>query len=79
MAHAYSGWATGNPVVLDAMFTRTTGLRPGQHRGPLSTAHTGLRTAAAAIAGDRDVDTLTDEKVVAVPVPVGPVVVEVPP
>jgi AcrR family transcriptional regulator len=61
-ARAYSAYATQNPAVYDAMFTRGTRLRFGAEdtAAPLSAAYTELRAAAAAIAGERDVDTLTE-------------------
>jgi AcrR family transcriptional regulator len=61
-ARAYSAYATQNPAVYDAMFTRGTRLRFGAEdtAAPLSAAYAELRAAAAAIAGERDVDTLTE-------------------
>jgi len=62
VARAYSTYATENPALYDAMFTRATRLRFGAEdtAAPLSTAYAELRAAAATIAGERDVDTLTE-------------------
>ncbi len=62
VARAYSTYATGNPALYDAMFTRATQLRfgTGDKAAPLSTAYAELRAAVATIAGERDVDTLTE-------------------
>ncbi len=62
VARAYSTYATENPALYDAMFTRATQLRFGAKdtAAPLSTAYAELRAAAATIAGERDVDTLTE-------------------
>jgi len=62
VARAYSTYATKNPAVYDAMFTRATRLRFGAEdtAAPPSTAYAELRAAAATIAGERDVDTLTE-------------------
>jgi len=61
VARAYSSYATENPALYDAMFTRATRLRFGKDTAaPLSTAYAELRAAAATIAGERDVDTLTE-------------------
>ena len=62
VARAYSSFAAENPAVYDAMFTRATRLRfgPGVSSAPLTTAFAELRTAVATIAGERDVDTLTE-------------------
>jgi len=62
VARAYSTYATQNPAVYDAMFTRATRLHfgPQDTAGPLSTAYDELRATAATIAGGRDVDTLTE-------------------
>jgi len=62
VARAYRTYATENPVVYDAMFTRTTQLRfgPENTAAPLLTAYGELRAAAATIAGERDGDTLTE-------------------
>jgi AcrR family transcriptional regulator len=62
VASAYSTYATENPALYDAMFTRATRLRFGAEdtAAPLSTAYAELRAAVATIAGGRDVDTLTE-------------------
>jgi AcrR family transcriptional regulator len=63
VARAYCGYAAENVAVYDAMFTRTTGLHFGGVKdtdAPLSTAYAELRAAAATIAGDQDVDTVTE-------------------
>lgn len=62
VARAYSTYATGNPALYDAMFTRATRLRFGADdtAAPLSTAYAELRAAVATIAGERDLDTLTE-------------------
>jgi len=62
VARAYNTYATENPAVYDAMFTRATRLRFGAEdvAAPLSTAYAELRAAVAPIAGEREVDTLTE-------------------
>jgi len=62
VARAYSAYATENPALYDAMFTRATRLRfgAGDTAAPLSTAYAELRAAVATIAGERDVDTLAE-------------------
>jgi AcrR family transcriptional regulator len=62
VARAYRTYATENPALYDAMFTRATRLRFGAEDtpAPLSAAYAELRAAVATIAGDRDVDTLTE-------------------
>ncbi len=62
VARAYSTYATENPVVYDAMFTRATRLRfgAGDTAAPLSAAYAELCAAVTGIAGERDVDTLTE-------------------
>ncbi len=62
VARAYSTYATENPAVYDAMFTRAGRLHFAAQdtAAPLSTAYAELRAAAATIAGERDVDTLTE-------------------
>lgn len=62
VARAYSAYAAQNPAVYDAMFTRATRLRFGGQEivAPLSTAYAELRAAAATIAGEHDVETLTE-------------------
>ena len=62
VARAYSTYATENPALYDAMFTRATRLRFGAEdtAAPLTTAYAELRAAVATIAGGRDVDMLTE-------------------
>jgi AcrR family transcriptional regulator len=62
VARAYSSYATENPAVYDAMFTRATRLRfgPDETAAPLSRAYAELRAAVAPIAGEGEVDTLTE-------------------
>jgi len=62
VAHAYSKYATENPALYDAMFTRATRLRFGAEdtAAPLSSAYAELHAATATTAGERDVDTLTE-------------------
>jgi len=62
VARAYSTYATENPALYDAMFTRATQLRFGTEdtEARLSTAYAELRAAVATIAGERDLDTLTE-------------------
>ncbi len=62
VARAYSSYATENPALYDAMFTRATRLRfaAEDKAAPLSAAYAELRAAATTIAGQRDVDTLTE-------------------
>jgi AcrR family transcriptional regulator len=62
VARAYISYATENPALYDAMFTRATQLSFGAENtaAPLSTAYAELRAAIATIAGERDVDTLTE-------------------
>jgi AcrR family transcriptional regulator len=62
VVRAYSAYANENPALYDAMFTRATRLRFGAQdvAVPLSTAYAELRAAVATIAGERDVDTLTE-------------------
>jgi AcrR family transcriptional regulator len=62
VAHAYSAFAAENPALYDAMFTRTTRLRfaAADTPAPLSAAFAELRDAVATVAGERDVDTLTE-------------------
>jgi AcrR family transcriptional regulator len=61
-ARAYISYATENPALYDAMFTRATRLHFGAQdtAAPLKTAFAELRAAVATIAGERDVDTLTE-------------------
>ena len=62
IAHAYSSFATENPALYDAMFTRATRLRFGAEDtpAPLSAAFAELRAAVTGVAGGRDVDTLAE-------------------
>ena len=62
VAHAYSSFATKNPALYDAMFTRATRLRFGASDTPepLSAGFAELREAVDTVAGGRDVDTLTE-------------------
>jgi AcrR family transcriptional regulator len=62
VAHAYRRFAVENPVLYDAMFTRATRLRFAAEDTPvqLRAAFAELRAAVAAVAGGRDVDTLTE-------------------
>ncbi|WP_431234887.1 TetR-like C-terminal domain-containing protein [Mycolicibacterium psychrotolerans] len=62
VAHAYLDFARDNPAVYDAMFTRATGLRFAAEDTPpeLEAAFGEVRRAVAAVAGDRDADTLTE-------------------
>jgi AcrR family transcriptional regulator len=60
-ARAFSKFATDNPALYDAMFTRATRLRfgPGSLE-PLRAAFGELRAAVATVAHDQDSDTLTE-------------------
>jgi len=62
IAHAYSSFAAENPVLYDAMFTRATRLRFGAEdtRVQLRAGFAELRDAVASVAGEQDVDTLTE-------------------
>lgn len=62
VAHAFSRFVAENPVLYDAMSTRATRLRFGapDTPAPLSAAFAELRQAVDAVAGDRDVETLTE-------------------
>ena len=62
VASAYNAYAAENPALYDVMFTRTTRLHFGPDVAPasLSAAFAELRGAVATIAGQRDVDTLTE-------------------
>ncbi len=62
VARAYRTYATENPALYDAMFTRATRLRFGAEdtAAPLSAAYAELRAAVATTAGERDVDILTE-------------------
>ncbi len=62
IAHVYIDFARDNPALYDAMFTRATTLKFADADTPpqLSAAFAELREAVVPIAGDRDVDTLTE-------------------
>ena len=62
VAHAFSSFATENPALYDAMFTRAMRLRFGADDtpAPMVAAFAELRTVVATVAGGRDVDTLTE-------------------
>ena len=63
VAHAYSGFATENPALYDAMFTRATRLRfagSPDTPAPVSAGFAELRQTVDTVAGGRDVDTLTE-------------------
>ena len=62
IAHAYGRFAGENPALYDTMFTRATRLRFGADDTPasLSAGFAELRAAVDAVAGVRDVDTLTE-------------------
>jgi AcrR family transcriptional regulator len=63
VAHAYSNFATDNPVLYDAMFTRATRLRFGGTEDTpiqLRAGFAELRESVATVAGVRDIDTLTE-------------------
>jgi AcrR family transcriptional regulator len=63
VAHAFSGFATRNPALYDAMFTRATRLRFGDPDtpAPLAAAFVELRQAVVdTVAGSGDVETLTE-------------------
>jgi AcrR family transcriptional regulator len=62
IAHAYSAFATDNPALYDAMFTRPTRLHFGAEDTPveMSAGFAALRQAVVAVARGRDVDTLTE-------------------
>lgn len=62
IAHVYIDFARDNPALYDAMFTRATTLKFADADTPpqLSAAFAELRQAVVPIAGDRDVDTLTE-------------------
>jgi len=62
IAHAYTSFAAENPVLYDAMFTRATRLRFGAEDTPvqLRAGFAELRDAVASVAGEQDVDTLTE-------------------
>jgi AcrR family transcriptional regulator len=62
VAHAFIGFAHGNPALFDAMFTRATTVRFADPETPaeLSAAFAELRAAVDLVAGTRDADTLTE-------------------
>lgn len=62
VAHAYTAFASENPALYDAMFSRPTRLRFAVEDTPpeMSAGFVALREVAAPIAGDRDLDTLTE-------------------
>ncbi|WP_445167272.1 TetR/AcrR family transcriptional regulator [Mycolicibacterium sp. Dal123E01] len=62
ITHAYLDFARDNPAVYDAMFTRATGLRFAADDTPpqLEEAFAAVRQAVAAVADERDADTLTE-------------------
>ena len=62
VVRAYIAYATENPALYEAMFTRATRLRFGadDSAAPLLNAFAEIRAAAATIAGGRDVETLTE-------------------
>jgi AcrR family transcriptional regulator len=62
VAHAFSSFATENPALYDAMFTRATRLRFGASDTPppMSAAFAELRETVDTVADGRDVDTLTE-------------------
>ncbi|KAA0024623.1 TetR/AcrR family transcriptional regulator [Antrihabitans cavernicola] len=62
VASAYADFANANPALFDAMFTRTTRLPFGADAtpAPLIAAFGEIQAAVAPLAGDRDVETLTE-------------------
>ena len=62
VARAYGAWAEHNRALYDAMFSRGTRLPFGGPDAPvpLTDAFAELRAATTIIAGERDVDTLTE-------------------
>jgi AcrR family transcriptional regulator len=62
VAHAYAVFATENPALYDAMFSRPSRLHFAVEDTPaeMSAGFVELREAAAEIAGGRDLDTLTE-------------------
>jgi AcrR family transcriptional regulator len=62
VAHAFIGFARGNPALFDAMFVRATTLAfaADDTPGELNSAFDELRAAVEQIAGDRDPDTLAE-------------------
>ncbi len=61
-ARAFSKFATGNPALYDAMFSRATRLRfgPDDTPAPHHTAFGELRAAVAAVTHDQDSETLAE-------------------
>lgn len=62
VAHAYITFASDNPTLYDAMFTRPTRLHFAAADAPveMSAGFAELRHAVAGVVGDHDVDTLTE-------------------
>jgi AcrR family transcriptional regulator len=62
VAHAFNDFATENPALYDAMFTRATRLRFGAEDTPepLTAGFAELREVVAAVVSGPDVDTLTE-------------------
>lgn len=62
VAHAYSSFASANPALYDAMYTRPTRLQFGAADTPvqMSAGFAELRQTVTTVAGGRDVDTLTE-------------------
>ena len=62
IARAFSKFATDNPALYDAMFSRATRLRFGSDDSPapLHAAFGELRAAVATVAHERDIDTLSE-------------------
>ncbi len=62
VADAYTSFATKNPAIYHAMFTRTTRLRFATEATPIemSAAFAELRDAVREVAGGQDIDTLTE-------------------
>jgi AcrR family transcriptional regulator len=62
VAAAFSDFAAKNPALYDAMFTRSSRLRFGAEDTPtpLVEAFNELREAVATVAGEHDVDTVTE-------------------
>jgi AcrR family transcriptional regulator len=62
VAHAFSSFATENPALYDAMFTRATRLRFGaaDTPAPLAAAFAELREVVDTVADERDAETLTE-------------------
>lgn len=62
IAHAYIDFARENPALYAAMFTRATTLRFAvvETPKPMSAAFAGLREVLAPLAGEKDLDTLTE-------------------